>query len=164
MVDSLTAKVSAALADLRELARGIHPAILTDRGLGPAVHALAERCPVPVRVEIGIDERLTPPVESAAYFVVAEALTNVAKYAQARGVSVEIGSDGGEVSVRVEDDGRGGASTRRGTGLRGLHDRLAALDGSLEVDSPEGGGTRLHARIPVPEAAEARTNGSGTAG
>jgi signal transduction histidine kinase len=147
-VDALSQKLNTALAELRELARGIHPVILTERGLVPAVAALAQRAPVPVEANISIHERLTPAIESAAYFVVAEGLTNVAKYAQARNVLVDLRRAGGEVTVVVEDDGVGGADIEHGTGLRGLIDRLSALDGTLELETPEGGGTRLVARIP----------------
>ena len=147
-VDAISEKLATALAELRELARGIHPVILTERGLVPAVAALAQRAPVPVEANISIHERLTPAIESAAYFVVAEALTNVAKYAQAENVSVDLSREGGEVIAVIEDDGVGGADIENGTGLRGLIDRLSALDGTLELETPEGGGTRLIARIP----------------
>ena len=147
-VDALSEKLATALAELRELARGIHPVILTERGLVPAVAALAQRAPVPVEANISIHDRLTPAIESAAYFVVAEALTNVAKYAQAENVIVDLRRQGEEVIVLVEDDGVGGADIETGTGLRGLVDRLSALDGTLELETPEGGGTRLIARIP----------------
>src|SRR5215210_3948668 len=147
-VDALSEKLATALAELRELARGIHPVILTERGLVPAVAALAQRAPVPVEADISIHERLTPAIEAAAYFVVAEALTNVAKYAQAENVSVDLRRTDEHVVVIVEDDGVGGADMETGTGLRGLVDRLSALDGTLELQTPEGGGTRLIARIP----------------
>jgi signal transduction histidine kinase len=147
-VDALAEKLATALAELRELARGIHPVILTERGLVPAVAALAQRAPVPVEANISIHDRLTPAIESAAYFVVTEALTNVAKYAQAENVIVDLRRAGEEVTVIVEDDGVGGADIESGTGLRGLIDRLSALDGTLELETPESGGTRLIARIP----------------
>ncbi len=147
-IDDLSEKLATALAELRELARGIHPVILTERGLVPAVAALAQRAPVPVEADISIHERLTPAIEAAAYFVVAEALTNVAKYAQAENVRVDLRRDEEHVIVIVEDDGVGGADIESGTGLRGLVDRLSALDGTLEVETPEGGGTRLRALIP----------------
>ena len=147
-VDALSEKLATALAELRELARGIHPVILTERGLVPAVAALAQRAPVPVEADISIHERLTPAIEAAAYFVVAEALTNVAKYAQAENVLVDLRRDDTHVVVVVEDDGVGGADLEHGTGLRGLVDRLSALDGILELETPEGGGTRLRALIP----------------
>ena len=147
-IDELSEKLANALAELRELARGIHPVILTERGLVPAVAALAQRAPVPVEADISIHERLTPAIEAAAYFVVAEALTNVAKYAQADNVLVDLRRDDRHVIVVVEDDGVGGADLENGTGLRGLVDRLSALDGTLELETPVGGGTRLRALIP----------------
>jgi signal transduction histidine kinase len=148
LVDGLAEKLAVALAELRELARGIHPAILTDRGLGPALEALAGRVPVPVLCEVEVDERLSAAIEAAAYFVVAEALTNVVKYAAATEVSVDVRRDGDTLMVAVDDDGGGGATIGRGTGLRGLQDRLSALDGTLSIQSPTGEGTHLRARIP----------------
>jgi len=148
LVDGLAEKLAVALAELRELARGIHPAILTDRGLGPAIEALANRVPVSVEHEVVVDEHVSGAIEAAAYFVVAEALTNVVKYAGAGKARVSVRRDRDAVIVLVDDDGVGGAKIGAGTGLRGLQDRLAALDGTLSVDSPEGGGTRLRARIP----------------
>jgi signal transduction histidine kinase len=141
-------ELATALEELRELARGIHPAILTDRGLGPAVQALAERAPLPVDIAIMPQERLPAPVEAAAYFVVAESLTNVAKYAQANHATVSVAQDDGYAVVEVRDDGVGGADPGEGTGLRGLADRLAALDGRLEIDSPPGRGTLVRAKVP----------------
>jgi PAS domain S-box-containing protein len=140
--------VRAAIAELRELARGIHPAILTHRGLAAAVEALSDRAPLPVAVQIPND-RYPPSVESAAYFVVAEALTNVAKYANAKNVRVTARSADGELVLTIEDDGVGGAQASAGSGLSGLHDRIAALSGTLTVDSPEGRGTRIRAQIPL---------------
>jgi signal transduction histidine kinase len=137
-----------ALAELRELARGIHPAVLTDRGLEAALKALATRSPLPVDVESAPNHSLPAPVESAAYFVVAEALTNVAKYAQASHARVAVQRQNGHAVVEVSDDGVGGADPTRGTGLSGLADRIAALDGRLEIESPEGGGTIVRANIP----------------
>ncbi|MGZ8647838.1 MAG: sensor histidine kinase, partial [Solirubrobacteraceae bacterium] len=131
------------------LARGIHPAVLTERGLEPALQALVSRAPVPVSVEAAVEVRLPPPVESAAYFVVSEGLANVAKYAQATHASVAVQRQNGVVTVDVADDGVGGADAAHGSGLRGLADRVAALDGTLSLESPAGGGTRLRAKIPV---------------
>jgi signal transduction histidine kinase len=148
MVEEISDKLAVALAELRELARGIHPAILVDRGLGPAVQGLADRVPLPVEVDVELDERPAPAIEAAAYFVVAEALTNVARYAKAHEARVEMRRAGGDVLVTVTDDGIGGADIEAGTGLRGLQDRLAALDGRLEIVSPQGSGTRLRAVIP----------------
>jgi signal transduction histidine kinase len=141
-------EVDTSLSELRELARGIHPAVLTDHGLEPALQALASRAPVPVTVEADDDERLPGPVESAAYFVVSEALANVAKYAEATHAEVAVRRANGRLTVDVTDDGIGGADAARGSGLRGLADRVAALDGTLSLDSPAGGGTHLHAEIP----------------
>jgi signal transduction histidine kinase len=149
MVESLSERLASALAELRELARGIHPSILSEQGLAPAIDALAARAPLEVKAEVTVTERLSEPVEAAAYFVVAEALTNVVKYARAGGVDVAVRCDDGTVLVDVADDGVGGVDVAAGSGLRGLQDRLAAVDGELHIDSPPGGGTRLHARIPV---------------
>jgi signal transduction histidine kinase len=140
--------VRAAIAELRELARGIHPAILTHRGLAAAVEALAHRTPLPVAVEIPND-RYPPSVESAAYFVVAEALTNVAKYANAGAARVTATSSDGWLILTIEDDGVGGARASTDSGLSGLYDRIAALNGTFAVDSPAGGGTRIRAEIPL---------------
>jgi len=149
LVDEASAKLATGLRELRELARGIHPAVLTERGLGPAVASLAERMPLPVycHVDVGA-ERLAPAVEAAAYFVVTEALTNVVRYAQAHQARVEIRRLADDVVVDVRDDGVGGADMNAGTGLRGLADRLSALDGKLRVVSRPGHGTRVEARIP----------------
>jgi PAS domain S-box-containing protein len=141
--------VRAAIAELRELARGIHPSILTHRGLAAAVEALTHRAPLPVAVQIPND-RYPPSVESAAYFVVAEALTNVAKYANAGSARVTARSADGCLMLTIEDDGVGGAREYAGSGLSGLHDRIAALNGTLAVDSPPDRGTRIRAEIPLP--------------
>jgi PAS domain S-box-containing protein len=138
-----------ALSDLRELARGIHPAVLTDRGLKPAVEALVNRATVPMEVADIPDIRLPEPVETAAYYLIAEAVTNVAKYAQATHVAVSVRPEDGNLVVRVSDDGIGGADPAAGTGLRGLGDRVEALHGRLRIDSPHGGGTRISAEIPI---------------
>ena len=144
-------ELSHALQELRELARGIHPAVLTERGLEPAVRALADRAPVPVELTVGFEERLPQAVEAAAYYVVSEALTNVAKYAGASFVRVSIErADGGAAArIVVSDDGAGGADPAGGSGLRGLADRVEALDGRLTIDSPLGAGTTLRADIPT---------------
>ena len=148
LLDQAQEELHTSLGELRELARGIHPAVLSERGLEPALHALATRAPVPVEVEVGA-ERLPEPVESAAYFVVSEALTNVAKYAEASHATVAVTRANGRVLVEVTDDGVGGASAAGGSGLRGLADRVAALDGTLSIESPRGSGTTLRAEIPV---------------
>jgi signal transduction histidine kinase len=149
LLDQAQAELNTSLEELRELARGIHPAVLTDRGLEPALEALTSRAPLPVSLEVEGEDRLPGPVESAAYFVVSEALTNVAKYARASQASVAVRRVNGRVTVDVTDDGVGGADAAGGSGLRGLSDRLAALDGTLVLHSPAGHGTRLHAEIPV---------------
>ena len=138
-----------ALDELRELARGIHPSVLSDHGLDAALEGLADRAPLPVELEATPNERLPQRVESAAYFVVAETLTNVAKYSRATHASVNVTRDDGRVLVEVSDDGIGGADPTKGSGLRGLHDRVSALDGGLEVDSRPGRGTTVRATIPV---------------
>jgi signal transduction histidine kinase len=140
------------LAELRELARGIHPAVLTDRGLGPALDGLLGRAPVPVEIAELPEERLAPQVEAAAYYVVAEAITNVGKYAEASGATVSIRRSNGGAVVTVSDDGVGGADPAAGSGLRGLAARVEALNGSLDVASPAGRGTRVTAEIPAPDA------------
>ena len=142
-------ELALALEELRELARGLHPAVLADRGLRAAVDTLAHRAPVPVEIAAIPAERLPAPVEAAAYFLIAEALTNVAKYAAASNVRVRVSSRDGSVTVEVSDDGVGGAEPATGSGLRGLADRVEALGGSLEVVSPAGAGTSLRAEIPV---------------
>jgi PAS domain S-box-containing protein len=142
-------ELALALEELRELARGLHPAILSDRGLRAAVEMLATRAPVPVEVADVPDERLPAPVEAAAYYLIAEALTNVAKYAHASAVRVRVAAEDGRVLVEVADDGVGGADPAAGSGLRGLADRVEALGGSLAVESARGGGTSLRAEIPV---------------
>jgi signal transduction histidine kinase len=146
-LDSAAEELEAALEELRELARGIHPAVLSDRGLDAALEALARRAPIPVELEDTPGERLPEPVELATYFVVAEALTNVAKYSSATH-AVRAVRDNGHVIVEVTDDGVGGADPEKGSGLRGLADRLSALDGRLEVEDARGGGTLVRADIP----------------
>jgi len=138
-----------ALQELRELARGIHPAVLSERGLEPAVRALADRAPVPVELELGFEDRLPEAVEAAVYYVVSEALTNVAKYANAGYVRVRIEREDGLARLEVSDDGAGGADPAGGSGLRGLADRVEALGGRLTIDSPLGAGTTLRAEIPA---------------
>jgi signal transduction histidine kinase len=147
MLDEASAELAKATEELRELARGIHPAILSDRGLEAAVESLAQRAPLPVEIDASIDGRLPEPVEAAAYFVVSEALTNVVRHSGAERAQVGIRRENGRLVVAVTDDGSGGADAA-GSGLRGLSDRVAALDGRLELESPPGAGTRLRARIP----------------
>jgi PAS domain S-box-containing protein len=147
-LENAAEELTLALAELRELARGLHPAVLSDRGLRAAVEMLAGRSPVAVEIAEVPDRRLAEPVEAAAYYLIAEALTNVAKYALASTVRVRVAAGDGSVIVEVYDDGVGGADAARGTGLRGLADRVEALGGSLEVVSPAGAGTSLRAEIP----------------
>jgi signal transduction histidine kinase len=147
LIDATTVELLAAIREVRDLARGVHPPILTDAGLGAAIEALAERTPFPVAIE-ATEQRYPPDVEAAAYFVVAEALTNVVKYAGASTAAVRIRRNGSYAIVEVRDDGIGGADPTIGTGLRGLADRLAALDGRLEVHSPPGEGTTVRAEVP----------------
>ncbi len=147
--EDAAAQLKLAIGELRELARGIHPAILTEAGLGPAITALAERSAVPASIETLPDRRLPMAVEATAYFVVSEALANVAKYASATSASVAADCDSATLRVEVADDGIGGADQSRGTGIRGLADRVAALGGRLTVHSPPGQGTRITAEIPI---------------
>ena len=137
-----------ALDELRELARGIHPAVLTDRGLTVALEALAERASLPVELTRVPEDRLPDSIEAAIYYLVAEAITNVAKYAQATQASVAVERSNGIATVVVSDDGVGGAEPNSGSGLVGLADRVEALGGRLRVDSPPGRGTRITAEIP----------------
>ena len=148
LLEESASELGEATTELRELARGLHPAVLSDRGLRPALEALAGRAPVPVELGEPPAERLPAAVESASYFVVAEALTNVARYANASRAEVSVGRSDGQVEVEVRDDGVGGADPDAGSGLRGLADRVAALDGRLEIVSPHGGGTTVRAVIP----------------
>jgi signal transduction histidine kinase len=148
LLETASTELASALEELRELARGIHPAVLTDRGLATALETLASRAPVPVELAELPDERLPEAVELAAYFVVAEGLTNVAKYAQASHATVGVARENGRLVVQVSDDGVGGANPDDGTGLRGLSDRIAVLEGRLEIDSERGRGTTLRAQIP----------------
>jgi PAS domain S-box-containing protein len=141
-------ELALALDELRELARGLHPAVLSDRGLRAAVETLVGRVPVPVEIADIPDERLPEAVEAAAYYLIAEALTNVTKYAQASTVRVRVAASDTSVVVEVLDDGVGGAVPAAGSGLRGLADRVEALGGSLEVVSPVGGGTSVRAEVP----------------
>ena len=137
-----------AIEELRELAHGIHPAILTHRGLAAAVEALADRAPLPVHLDIP-DQRYPSSVESTAYFIAAEALTNVAKYARASMVRITAVPTADELVLTIDDDGAGGATRSAGSGLSGLQDRVAAVDGSLTLDSPPGAGTRIRAELPL---------------
>jgi signal transduction histidine kinase len=149
LLDSAVDELTAGLAELRELARGIHPAVLTERGLDPALQSLAARAPLPVTVSAAVEGRYAPAVEAAVYFVVMEALTNVAKYASANAAEVTVEQVDGHVVIDVHDDGVGGADPAIGSGLAGLADRVAALGGRLVVESPPGGGTVVRAEVPA---------------
>jgi signal transduction histidine kinase len=155
LLEEAHAESKAAVAELRDLARGIHPAILTDHGLSPALNELASRAAVPTEVLEVPEERLPPQVEATAYFVVAEALANVGKYAEASQASVRIAHQDDRLVVEVRDDGRGGAEPANGSGLRGLADRVGALDGRFELDSSPGWGTRVRAELPLSAATRA---------
>jgi len=148
LLEASREELAQALEELRELARGIHPAVLTDRGLEAALEALAARSPLPVEIR-GASCELPAQVEAAAYYVVSESLANVAKYAEASAVEVTVDRMNGIAVVEVADDGVGGADPRRGSGLRGLADRVASLSGKLDVDSRPGSGTRVRAEIPL---------------
>jgi len=154
LLDDATAELETAIGEVRGLARGIHPTILTETGLAAAVDALAERTPIPVAVDVG-DQRYDAQTEAAAYFVVAEALTNVARHASATEARVVVTEADGRLVVTVADDGRGGADLAAGSGLRGLADRLAAAGGDLTVSSPRGGGTVVRADFPLRTTADA---------
>jgi hypothetical protein len=146
-----SSELSDAMAELRELARGLHPAVLSDRGLGPALEALAGRSPFPVEIAAVLDRSIAPAVEAAIYYVVSESLTNAAKHAEASSAAVALKCDDGTVTVEIADDGRGGASLAAGSGLRGLADRVEALGGELTVSSPSGAGTLVRAELPLQE-------------
>jgi signal transduction histidine kinase len=149
LLDEAHEESRAAVSELRDLARGIHPAILTDRGLAPALEEVASRATVPTEVTVEPERRFASAVEATAYFVVSEALTNVGKYAEASQAAVHVVERDGRLLVEVRDDGVGGADPAAGSGLRGLADRVGALGGALEVDSPPGWGTRVRAAVPA---------------
>jgi PAS domain S-box-containing protein len=148
LLDAALDDLAAATAELRELARGIHPAALTEGGLKPALEGLVARSSVPTRLGAVPQERFAPAVEATAYFTIAEALTNAARYAEAQRVEVDVARTDDRLRLEVRDNGRGGADAAAGSGLRGLADRLSALDGELDVISPPGEGTVLRAEIP----------------
>jgi signal transduction histidine kinase len=160
-LDQLTADLSEtasgladALEDLREIARGIHPAILSQGGLGPALKTLARRAPVPVQLDIRAGRTLPEAVGVAAYYVVSEALTNAARHARASVVHVELKAEDSIIELAIRDDGVGGARPDRGSGLIGLRDRVEALGGTFEIQSSPGRGTSLLAKIPIDEMEE----------
>ncbi|WP_329434268.1 sensor domain-containing protein [Streptomyces sp. NBC_01280] len=148
MVDEAHGEVKLALQELRDLARGIHPAVLTDRGLDAALSAVASRCTVPVKVTADLPQRPAAAIEGIAYFTVSELLQNVSKHSGARSASVDVWRSADRLLIQVRDDGRGGASLDKGTGMSGLADRLGAVDGLFVVDSPEGGPTTVTAELP----------------
>jgi signal transduction histidine kinase len=158
MVDEAHGEVKLALQELRDLARGIHPAILTDRGLSAALSSVASRCTVPVKVTVELDERPAEAIEGIAYFTVSELLQNVSKHSRARSASVDAWRTRGRLLIQVSDDGVGGARLDGGTGMAGLADRLGAVDGLFVLDSPEGGPTTVTAELPW------RRRDGGTAG
>jgi signal transduction histidine kinase len=154
--DELTAQMAlvadgltGVLDELREIARGLHPAALAEGGLRPALKTLARRSAVPVRLDVGLDRRLPEPIELAAYYVVAEALANAAKHAAATVLDVKVAADADILRVTVRDDGHGGADLTRGSGLVGLTDRVEALGGRLSLSSPPGAGTTLEIALPL---------------
>ncbi|MFE9920106.1 sensor histidine kinase [Streptomyces sp. NPDC005774] len=148
MVEEAHGEVKTALQELRDLARGIHPAVLTDRGLDAALSSVASRCTVPVQVEVDLTERPAPAIEGIAYFTVSELLQNISKHARATRATVEVWRTENRLMVQVEDNGVGGADVSEGSGLAGLAERLDAVDGILVVDSPAGGPTRVTAELP----------------
>jgi signal transduction histidine kinase len=147
-LDRARREIAASLNELREIARGIHPAVVSGHGLAVALEQLTTLAPVPVRLTVALDDRLPEALEVAAYYLVCESLANVGKYAHASSASVDVARTDGQVVVEVRDDGIGGADTESGSGLRGLADRVEALDGRLLIWSPSGGGTRVRAEIP----------------
>jgi signal transduction histidine kinase len=148
LIDRAAEQAEAALSDLRDLIRGIHPRALTDHGLAAAVHELADRSPVPVTVAIELPHRLPSTVESTAYFVIAEALANAVKHASATAITVTASVAGGRLHTRIHDNGTGGADPTRGTGLAGITARVGALDGTVTVSSPPSGTTTVHMDLP----------------
>jgi signal transduction histidine kinase len=148
-VDGFADRVTSVVEELREMSRGIHPAILSEGGLSPALEALALRSAVPVTLNVRHEQRLPDPVEAAAYYVASEALTNVSKHAEASLVELDLDLDDASLRLSIRDDGRGGADPSRGSGLLGLKDRVEALGGTIDVESPHGTGTRLRVAIPV---------------
>ncbi|WP_062207771.1 sensor histidine kinase [Streptomyces sp. NBRC 109706] len=148
MVDEAHGEVKLALQELRDLARGIHPAVLTDRGLGPALSSVAARCTVPVTVDVDLDQRPAPAIEGIAYFTTSELLQNISKHSHADHATIEIWRTTDRLMIQITDNGRGGATTTHGTGLAGLTERLTAVDGLLAIHSPTGGPTTITAELP----------------
>ncbi|MGX1313831.1 signal transduction histidine kinase [Streptomyces calvus] len=163
MVEEAHGEVKLALQELRDLARGIHPAVLTDRGLDAALSSVASRCTVPVKVTVDLDERPAAAIEGIAYFTVSELLQNVSKHSGARTAAVDVWRSEDRLFMQVWDDGGGGASLDGGSGMRGLADRLGAVDGLFVVDSPEGGPTTVTAELPWRDRSDAPDGGAGPA-
>jgi signal transduction histidine kinase len=147
-LDQARRQIALSLEELRDVARGIHPAVLSGHGLQVALESITARAPVPVRLTVELDGRIQERLEVVAYYVVSESLTNIAKHARATHATVAVGREDGQVVVDVVDDGIGGADTERGSGLSGLADRVEALGGRLRVWTPHGGGTHVKAEIP----------------
>jgi signal transduction histidine kinase len=147
-IEHARTEIAMSLEELRDVARGLHPAVVSGHGLAVALESLAARAPVPVQLTVELEERLPEPLEVAAYYLISESLANIGKHAQATSATIDVTRCNGEVIVEVVDDGIGGADTERGTGLRGLADRVEALDGRLRVWTPPGHGTRVRAEIP----------------
>jgi signal transduction histidine kinase len=148
LVDQAHQDAKDSITELRNVIRGVHPAVLTDRGLDAALSSVAARSPVPVRLDVDVPERASPTAEAVAYFVVSEALTNVARHAEARHVDVHVEREGDRLLVSVADDGIGGATEQPGSGLAGLRDRVQAVDGTFALTSPPGGGTTMTVEVP----------------
>ncbi|MDT0267620.1 sensor domain-containing protein [Streptomyces sp. DSM 44915] len=148
MVDEAHGEIKLALQELRDLARGIHPAVLTDRGLGPALSAVATRCTVPVTIDIDLDQRPAPAIEGIAYFTTSELLQNISKHSNAHHAHLEIWRTHHRLMLQITDDGQGGATPTPNSGLAGLAERLTAVDGLLAIDSPHGGPTTITAELP----------------
>jgi signal transduction histidine kinase len=166
-LDSVADGLTGVLDELREIARGLHPAVLADGGLRPALKALARRSAVPVALDVRIDRRLSEPIELAAYYAVAEALTNIAKHAQASEVDVHVAAGPDRLRIEIRDDGRGGATIGAGSGLVGLTDRVEALAGRLTLYSPRGAGTTVAITLPSTTPSKPQLGGHaamGTAG
>jgi signal transduction histidine kinase len=147
-LDRVRLQIAASLAELRDVAHGIHPAVVSGHGLAVALEELVAHAPVPISLTVGIEGRLDDAVEVAAYYVVSESLTNIGKHARATAATVAVARESGRLVIEVIDNGVGGADTERGSGIRGLADRVEALDGRLQVWTPRGGGTRVRAEIP----------------
>jgi signal transduction histidine kinase len=147
-IDHARDEIAMSLEELRDIAQGLHPAVVSGHGLAVALESLAARAPVPVELNVDLDDRLPEALEVAAYYLVSESLANIGKHAQASSATIDIARDNGQVVIEIIDDGIGGANTEAGSGLRGLADRVEALDGRLRVWTPRGHGTRVRAEIP----------------